>query len=215
MPAANHALPVPAFLINSIGLTQVIEGAGVSMSLIWKSPVGESGTPADDVRLSVGAVIDIGSPQKSEANTDKAGARPVLSPPASINPFPLTLILPLVLTVALSWLIVQIWPGGATPRTKFRLTVAEVQVGVVQPATDETGMTPIPPLKRKPGWSADAAADITKAPTVAAMQAFAGIPKRVMYFISPPYKDRILPRWVSATGIRLTCKLSVVKWAFL
>ena len=197
MPAANHGLPAPALRINRIGLTQVIEGGGVSISLIWKSPVGENGTPADDVRLSV---AEVGSPQKSEASTDKAGARPVFSPLARINPFPLTLILPFVLTVALSWLIVQIWPGGTTPRTMFRLTDVGVQGLDVQPATDETGMTPIPPLKRKAGWSADATADISKAPAVATMQAFAGTLKRLMYFITPPLQRPDTPGWISATG---------------
>jgi hypothetical protein len=52
IPTANHP-KFAALRINSIGLTQGVGGTGESMSLIWKSPVGDSGTPADDVRLSV------------------------------------------------------------------------------------------------------------------------------------------------------------------
>jgi hypothetical protein len=100
IPTANHGLPEPVLRINSIGLSQVVGGTGESLSLIWKSPVGDNVTPVNVVSLSVG---DDAGPQNSEANTDKAGvggARPAFSPPPRINPCPLTVILPFVLTVA-------------------------------------------------------------------------------------------------------------------
>src|SRR5437764_277709 len=64
-------------------------------------------------------------------------------PPASRRPLPRTLMRPSNVTVARRSAIVQICPGGWTPRTMLRLTTVAV---AAVPCPDETGMTPIPPL---------------------------------------------------------------------
>jgi hypothetical protein len=96
-------------------------GVGESLSLILKSPLGESITPAVDVLNWVKGVV---AEQIRVAITDvPGGGRPALFPPAKIRPFPSTLMLPFALTLASSLSITQIWPGGETPRTKFGFTV--------------------------------------------------------------------------------------------
>lgn len=130
------------------------------------------------------------------ANTETpAAGRPTLFPPAKINPFPLTVMLPLGCTVATRLLIVQIWPGGWTPRTILKLTVGEaddagvfVSSGSVtqgagaegvpgQPVTLEMGSTPIPPLNCH-GLSAAAGSDQTAPSNIVHANAF---------FMTPPF----------------------------
>ena len=148
IPTANQAR-FAAFRIKSIGLVQGDGGVGESLSLILKSPLAESITPAVDVLNWVKGVV---AEQIRVAITDvPGGGRPALFPPAKIRPFPSTLMLPFALTLASSLSITQIWPGGDTPRTTFGFTVTGGPVtqaagAAGQPATDETGMTPMPPL---------------------------------------------------------------------
>src|SRR5258708_16907921 len=142
-----------------MGLRQTAGGSGESMSLILKSALGDSKTPAGDEILSVKGAA--GS-QIRVANTDKApvpdGARPALFPPPRIKPFPSTWMRPFALTVALSLSILQIWPAGCTSRTIFRFTLSTTGAvaGVGGTATpDETGITPIPPLNFNSSSAAD------------------------------------------------------------
>ena len=135
-----------------------------------KSPFGGKTTPADAVRLSVGAV---GAPQNKDAKTKRAGvgARPVLSPLAKISPFPRTTILPLEPIRASRSSMTQICPGGGTPRTIFRFTATRFGPGpgmaqgfvAGQFTNAETGMTPMPPLNRNAVSSAEATAPWAKA----------------------------------------------------
>lgn len=147
-----------------MGLAQGNGGVGESVSLILKSPLGESITPAVDVLNWVkGAAVE----QIRVAITDApGGGRPALFPPARINPLPSTLMLPFALTLASSLSIIQIWPAGDTPRTIFTFTVTGGPVthaaGVAgQLITDETGMTPMPPLNLT--LPSSAAAELGKA----------------------------------------------------
>src|SRR3954470_11114064 len=73
---------------------------------------------------------------------------------------------PSVLTSAFRLEMTQSWPGGWTPRTMLRLTVAAVGPG---PGALDTGITPIPPSKRTRRSSAcaeNAASDSAAAMTV-------------------------------------------------
>src|SRR6185369_8794199 len=59
------------------------------------------------------------------------------------RPFPDTLMRPSSVTTAARSEITHSWPGGWTPRTMLRLTVAAVGAG---PGALDTGSTPMPPL---------------------------------------------------------------------
>jgi hypothetical protein len=151
IPTANQGfgnVPLAALRIKSMGLVQEAGGSGERVSLIWKSPVGESKTPA---KLEVCSVKGTVGSQIRVAITCRAavpdGARPALSPPPRINPFPLTVMLPFEFTVAAKLLIFQICPGGCTPRTILKVGVTVQGEVVPQPVMLETGSTPIPPLK--------------------------------------------------------------------
>src|SRR5262252_2107788 len=138
MPAANHA--PPRLRISSTGLAHGFGGGGLSTSSILKSPSAASATPVAAVLCCTNGAA---ASQISVASTLWLALRPMLLPPASKRPLPLTLMLPSVFTSALRSSIVQIWPGGLTPRTVLRATVTEPSALTV---TFETGTTPIPPL---------------------------------------------------------------------
>src|SRR5258706_12813817 len=56
IPTANHP-KFAALRIKSMGLVQTSGGSGESVSLILKSPLGDSVTPALDERLSVKGAV--------------------------------------------------------------------------------------------------------------------------------------------------------------
>ena len=116
-------------------------GAGDRTSLIVKSPSASSGTP---VELELEAVALEAGPQKRVAKTLCPPFVPMPLPPASSKPRPDRRICPSTFTVAVRSPILQIWPGGGTPRTVFGEAV------VVDPLTVtlEIGSTPMPPLNR-------------------------------------------------------------------
>jgi hypothetical protein len=73
-------------------------GVGDSTPLIWKLPLGDTGTPAGDVLLRPKGEVDR---QLSVANTFvPAGTAPAPLPPPRTNPFPRTVIFPFALTRA-------------------------------------------------------------------------------------------------------------------
>src|SRR6516162_52244 len=140
MPAANQGLGwAPVTRMRSTGLSQSAGGAGLSTSVIRKSPSGSSGTPAGFVLCWVKGAF---SSQISVAKTLRLAVKPIGSPPASSRPRPATRIFPLVFTVAFRAEITQGKRGGGTPRTIFRFTVLAVGPA---PTALATGMTPIPP----------------------------------------------------------------------
>ena len=85
-------------------------GVGDSAPLIWKLPLGDTGTPAGDVLLRPKGEVDR---QLSVANTFvPAGTPPAPLPPPRTNPFPRTVIVPFALTWASRSSITQIRPAG-------------------------------------------------------------------------------------------------------
>src|SRR5580692_1564632 len=105
--------------IRSKGLAHGNVGIGVSMSLIWKSPVGDTVTL---LRVLLRRKLGVGEDEQLRVayTASPAGTPPAPLPPPRTNPFPETWMLPLALTWALSLLIAQIWPPGCWPRTTFR-----------------------------------------------------------------------------------------------
>jgi hypothetical protein len=178
--------------MSSIGLSQLAAGTGARISWISKSPLGGRTTPADAVRLSVG---DVTAPQNRDAKTDRAGvgAHPAFSPPPKINPFPRTVIFPLAPTRASRSSMTQICPGGGTPRMILRFTatgfgpVPGMLQGLVagQFTKAETGLTPMPPLKRRAASSAGAAAENSNTPTNGPPHIPSRNRTRFLLFISP------------------------------
>src|SRR5258705_6542919 len=139
MPAANQAGLGSELRMRSTGLSQLAGGAGTSTSSIRKSPFGASATPAPFVLCSVkGATAS----QISVAKTLALALKPMALPPPSSRPRPSTWIRPSTFTSALRAEITQIWPGGWTPRTMFRVTTSAV---AACPTPAATGRTPIPP----------------------------------------------------------------------
>ena len=106
IPAANQAPPF-ALRIRSTGLAQSVGSGGASTSSILKSPSASSGTP---VRVLLCSVNGAAASQIIGANTlvACAGGLPIPLPPANTNPFPSTLISPLVSTLASRSLIRQV-----------------------------------------------------------------------------------------------------------
>src|SRR5262245_49594454 len=98
---------------------------------------------------------------------------------------------PSALTLASRSSITQIWPAGCTPRTMFRLTLGARKAAVAVPSSftpAETGMTPIPPLNLMvvPSFcaAADATADMSKAPAIAARTLIRAQPRCVIFIMS-------------------------------
>jgi hypothetical protein len=85
IPSANQC-EFAALWIRSKGLVHGNVGVGESMPLIWKSPLGDTCTPAGDVLLSPKGGVDR---QLRVANTFvPAGTPPAPLPPPRSNPFP-------------------------------------------------------------------------------------------------------------------------------
>ena len=97
IPSANQC-EFDALWIRSKGLAQGNVGVGVSMSLIWKSPLGDTATPVRVVVLRAKFGED---EQLRVANKAAAGAPPMVFPPPRTI-FPETLMLPSAFTVASS-----------------------------------------------------------------------------------------------------------------
>src|SRR6266478_1982271 len=157
MPAANQAGLGCELRMRSTGLSQLAGGAGTSTSSIRKSPFGASGTPTPFVLCSVkGATAS----QISVAKTLALALKPIALPPPSSKPRPSTSIRPSTFTSALRAEITQIWPGGWTPRTMFRVTTSAV---AACPTPAATGRTPIPPrnFTRVSSATADRANSVT------------------------------------------------------
>src|SRR5580704_4208929 len=116
IPNANQCA-FAALWIRSKGLAQGNVGVGESLPLIWKLPLGDTGTPAKDVLLRPKGEVDR---QLRVAYTlSPAGTPPAPLPPPRTNPSPRTVIFPVALTWASSSSITQIWPAGCWPRTTF------------------------------------------------------------------------------------------------
>src|SRR5262249_31550256 len=125
-----------------------------------------------------------------------------------INPFPLTVIFPFALTLASRSAITQIWPAGDTPRTIFRFTVTGEPVthgagNAGQLITDETGMTPMPPLNFKS--SAAAGCEKTTPRNIVYANAF------FIMSLSLPYTQR--SAFFRSCLMRLATNASLVKGA--
>jgi hypothetical protein len=208
IPTANQGFGnvpgVAALRIKSVGLVQGAGGSGESVSLIWKSPAGESKTPTVAVLNWGGSGIAIvGRSQIRVAMTEGRGVGgcPAKFPPPKTKPFPVTVMPPFECTVAMRLLITQIWPAGCTPRTILKTTCGEVDEGgetvssgsvkqgpdEAQPVTDETGWTPIPPLNCNVVDPADAAAVCAAAGSDQTTPSNI-VHAKTFFMIPPPYK---------------------------
>src|SRR5215467_16162473 len=188
MPAANHA---PAGLrMRRTGLAHGIGGSGLSTSSIRKSPLAASGTsPESNSAAPAGSQISV-------ARTLWFALPPIPLPPASSRPLPLTLTLPSVFTSALRAAMVQIWPGGWTPRTMLRLTTVAVAAA---PWPLETGITPMPPLNLARVSSAIDASGTSPRHSTAN---FLNIGNPPGYRIDGLFFRRVVPcRWIATTPL--------------
>src|SRR6266481_1959562 len=205
MPAANQA-PLGVTRIRSTGLPHSAGGAGISTSLIRKSPLAASGTPVMFVLNWVKGGV---ASQISVAKTLALPFVPMVLPPPSSRPRPSTRIRPSTFTSALKSEITQIWPAELTPRTVFRITSGKLPSGLGVPATFATGISPIAPLNLTNVSSA--ITDEAKDPPMRTIR----IDANKLFFITSPsfplYQARHLRRAHSlACDRRLSCPVSGV-----
>jgi hypothetical protein len=141
MPGANQCT-LAALRMRSTGLSQVV-GVSDSPASILKSPMGSSGTPSrcEWVLRKRGR-----SPADQRGEHELSRRPPDMIAATPHQPLPVDLDVPARPHHGVQLPDHQIRPAGWTPRTMLRFTTSAV---APVPTPLETGITPIPPVKRE------------------------------------------------------------------